>query len=93
MMYNGPIANSGLTGGTDLKTTVLPFILRGVKLLGIDSVMCPMSMRREIWHRIATDLRPTQLQTIATTIGLDDLPGAFTTLLSGAARGRYVVKL
>lgn len=93
MLYNGGIASSGLTGGTDLKITVLPFILRGVKLLGIDSVMCPMPTRLAVWGRIATDLKPAQLQTIATTIGLDDLPKAFATLLSGAARGRYVVSV
>ena len=93
MIYNGAIASSGLTGGTDLKTTVLPFILRGVKLLGIDSVMCPMATRLEVWRRLATDLKPNRLQTIATTIGLDDLSKAFATLLSGAARGRYVVNL
>jgi len=91
MMYNGCIANSGLTGGTELRTTVLPFILRGLKLLGIDSVMCPMAKRLEVWRRLAADLKPGHLQTIATTIGLDELPGAFATLLSGAARGRYVV--
>ena len=93
MMYNGAIAGSGLTGGTELKTTVLPFILRGAKLLGIDSVMCPMARRLEVWRRLATDLRPGQLPTIATTIGVDDLPSAFATLLSGAARGRYVVSV
>jgi acrylyl-CoA reductase (NADPH) len=93
MIYNGGIASSGLTGGTDLKTTVLPFILRGVKLLGIDSAMCPMATRVEVWRRIATDLKPAQLSQIATTIGLADLPAAFATLLAGAARGRYVVKL
>ena len=91
MMYNGPIAASGLTGGTDLKTTVLPFILRGVKLLGIDSVMCPMATRLEVWRRLAADLKPPRLQTIVTSIGLDELPEAFKTLLSGAARGRFVV--
>ena len=93
MMYNGPIAASGLTGGTDLKTTVLPFILRGVKLLGIDSVMCPMATRLEVWRRLAADLKPPRLQTIVKTIGLDDLPNAFATLLAGEARGRYVVKV
>jgi NADPH2:quinone reductase len=93
MMYNGAIACSGLTGGTDLKTTVLPFILRGLKLLGIDSVMCPMAARLEVWRRLATDLKPAHLQTVATTIGLEDLPTAFATLLSGAARGRFVVKV
>ena len=93
MMYNAAIANSGLTGGTDLKTTVLPFILRGLKLLGIDSVMCPMATRLEVWRRLATDLKPARLQAVATTIGLDDLPKAFGTLLAGAARGRFVVKV
>lgn len=93
MMYNGPIASSGLTGGTDLKTTVLPFILRGVKLLGIDSAMCPMSTRLDVWRRLATDLKPAQLQRVASTIGFDGLPGAFATLLSGKARGRYVVNV
>jgi NADPH2:quinone reductase len=93
MMYNGCIANSGLTGGTDLKTTVLPFILRGLKVLGIDSVMCPMARRLDVWRRLAADLRPNQLRTIATDIGLDDLPTAFATLLDGAARGRYVVNV
>ncbi|MGH9142817.1 MAG: oxidoreductase [Vicinamibacterales bacterium] len=93
MMYNGAIASSGLTGGTDLKTTVLPFILRGVKLLGIDSAMCPMARRLEVWRRVATDLKPGRLEAIVTTIGLDELPGAFATLLSGAARGRYVVRI
>lgn len=93
MMYDGPIAASGLTGGTDLKTTVLPFILRGVKLLGIDSVMCPMATRLEVWRRLAADLKPPRLQTIVTRIGLDDLPDAFKTLLSGAARGRFLVEV
>ena len=93
VMYNGCIASSGLTGGTDLRTTVLPFILRGLKLLGIDSVMCPMAKRIEVWRRLATDLRPNRLQAVATDIGLDDLPKAFATLLEGAARGRYVVTM
>ena len=53
MLYGGCIASSGLTGGTELKTTVLPFILRGVKLLGIDSVMCPTSIRRDVWRRLS----------------------------------------
>jgi NADPH2:quinone reductase len=93
MMYNGPLACSGLTGGTDLHMTVLPFILRGVKLLGIDSVLCPMATRLEVWRRLATDLKPPHLQSIATTIGFDQLPSAFTTLLAGKARGRYVLKV
>jgi acrylyl-CoA reductase (NADPH) len=93
MMYNGCIASSGLTAGTDLKTTVLPFILRGVKLLGIDSVMCPAEKRKAVWRRLATDLKPAGLRTIATDIGLDGLPDAFATLLEGGARGRFVVRM
>jgi NADPH2:quinone reductase len=91
MMYNGCIASSGLTGGTDLQTTVLPFILRGVKLLGIDSVMCPMATRLEVWRRLATDLKPRHLVNSAQQISLQELPAAFDTLLKGQARGRYVV--
>jgi NADPH2:quinone reductase len=91
MMYNGTIASSGLTGGTELHTTVLPFILRGVKLLGIDSVMCPMEKRLRVWQRLATDLKPAGLRTVAREITLDDLPDAFATLLRGGARGRFVV--
>lgn len=93
MMYGACIASSGLTGGTELHTTVLPFILRGVKLLGIESSMCPMERRREVWLRAATDLKPPHLKAMTQTIGLDDLPAAFETLLKGGARGRFVVKL
>jgi acrylyl-CoA reductase (NADPH) len=92
MMYRGSIAASGLTGGIELHTTVVPFILRGVKLLGIDSVMCPMDLRREVWRRLATDMKPASLPASAREIGLSDLPDAFATLLKGAARGRFVVK-
>ena len=93
MNYGGAIANSGLTAGTELHTTVLPFILRGVKLIGIDSVMCPMARRLEVWRRLATDMKPPQLRKIATEIRLDDLPTAFGTLLKGQARGRFVVNV
>jgi len=91
MMQHGCIASSGLTGGTELQTTVLPFILRGVKLLGIDSVLCPMPTRLEVWRRLASDLRPARLVESARRIGLDELPGAFDALLNGQARGRFVV--
>jgi acrylyl-CoA reductase (NADPH) len=64
-----------------------------VKLLGIDSVMCPMARRIEVWRRLATDMKPPQLRSIATEITLDGLPTAFGTLLKGGARGRFVVKL
>ena len=93
MMYGGCIANSGLTGGIELKTTVLPFILRGVKLLGIDSVMCPDQTRREVWRRLAGDLKPSHLGDATRTLRLDELPDAFATLLGGQARGRFVVDL
>ena len=93
MMYRASIASSGLTGGTELRTTVLPFILRGVKLLGIESSMCPMDLRHEVWTRLATDLKPAHLKPMAREITFDELPAAFDTLLTGAARGRYVVKL
>jgi NADPH-dependent curcumin reductase CurA len=76
-----------------LHTTVLPFILRGVKLLGIDSVAYPMDTRREVWRRLATDLKPARLQSIAHEIALDDLPSAFEPLLKGAQQGRIVVRL
>ena len=71
----------------------MPFILRGVKLLGVDSVMCPAPKRQEVWRRLAGDLKPLRLGAIATEIGLDGLPDAFATLLEGGARGRFVVKL
>ena len=93
MNYGGAIANSGLTAGIELHTSVLPFILRGVKLLGIDSVMCPMARRIEVWRRLATDMKPPQLRSIATEITLDGLATAFDTLLKGRARGRFVVKV
>ena len=86
-------ACSGLTGGTELHTTVLPFILRGTKLLGIDSVMCPAATRRDVWRRLATDMKPAALKTMVQEISMGDLPDAFATLLRGGARGRFVVKL
>jgi acrylyl-CoA reductase (NADPH) len=89
----GGIASTGLTGGIELHTTVMPFILRGVSLIGVDSVTCPMEMRREVWRRLATDMRPTALASVATEIGFDGLPAAVRTLLAGEARGRFVVSL
>ena len=73
--------------------TVMPFILRGVSLIGVDSVACPMDLRRETWRRLATDMKPPALATIATVIPLDGLDQAFATLLAGRARGRFVVRL
>jgi NADPH2:quinone reductase len=93
MMHGGSIASSGLTGGVELHTTVMPFILRGVNLLGIESAMCPMALRREIWRRLATDMKPRPLNLIARQINFETLPDAFSILLKGAARGRMVVKI
>jgi acrylyl-CoA reductase (NADPH) len=93
MAYRGAVAVSGLTGGTEVHTTVIPFILRGVKLLGIDSVMCPMDERRATWQRLATDMKPANLRQSVREIGLADLPDAFATLTSGGAVGRFVVAL
>ena len=93
MRRGGCIASSGLTGGVELHTTVMPFILRGIKLLGIDSASCPMDVRQLIWHRLATDMKPAHLKETAHTIRLDDLPTACETLLRGAAVGRYVVTM
>jgi len=88
----GGIASTGLTGGIDLKLTVIPFILRGVSLIGIDSVTCPMEIRRRVWQRLATDMKPA-LAIAVQEIGLDALPEAFTTLADGRARGRFVVRI
>lgn len=91
--YGGSVAASGLTGGPGLATTVMPFILRGVNLLGIDSVEMPMDRRRAAWARIATDLKPSNLDQIGHDITLDDLDTVLTDILAGKARGRSVVKL
>ena len=90
----GSIASIGLAGGSELHATVMPFILRGVSILGITSANCPMPRRRHIWQRLASDLRPRCLDRIVEdTIGLDELPAAFERILSGAHRGRTVVRI
>ncbi len=91
--YGGAVACTGLTGGTELPLTVLPFILRGVSLLGIDSVACPMPLRRQVWERLAGDMKPRDLGSLARAIPMAGLPEAFATLLAGKARGRFVVTL
>jgi acrylyl-CoA reductase (NADPH) len=91
--YGGSVAASGLTGGSGLPATVLPFILRGVNLLGIDSVMTPIDRRRAVWQRIATDLKPPGLERIGHDITLDDLDTALSAILNGEATGRSVVDL
>ena len=92
--YGGAVAVSGLTAGTSLPATVFPFILRGVNLLGIDSVNCPMDKRLKVWHRLATDFKLDHLeQLIQQEITLEELPDVLPTLLKGEARGRTIVKL
>ncbi len=93
MKQHGIIASCGLTGGIELATTVMPFILRGVSLLGIDSVQCPMTLRQKVWARLASDLRPRHLAAMASTIPFAELPQTFDALLKGAVKGRTVVKI
>ncbi|MBK5443706.1 acryloyl-CoA reductase [Peribacillus sp. TH16] len=94
IQYGGSVAVSGLTAGTNLPATVFPFILRGVNLLGIDSVNCPMDTRLKVWQRLATDFKLAHLeQLIQREITLKDLPDVLPTLLKGEARGRTIVKL
>jgi acrylyl-CoA reductase (NADPH) len=90
----GSIASIGMAGGSELHTTVMPMILRGVSMLGITSANCPMEWRVRLWDRLATDLRPRHLAEIVTEIiRLEDLPRSFETLLAGSHRGRFVVAL
>ena len=93
MQQHGVIASFGNAGGIELKTTVLPFILRGVRLIGVDSAYTPMQTRRSVWQRLATDLRPRHLHDIAQTITLNDLPAAFEKMLKQHSRGRIVVTI
>ncbi|MDE2260704.1 MAG: oxidoreductase [Betaproteobacteria bacterium] len=90
---HGSIASSGLTGGIELHTTVMPFILRGINLLGIDSVLCPMPLRQEVWHRLITDLRPRHWNAIIHEVALEQLDGVFVKLMNGEGAGRTIVKL
>lgn len=92
LIYGGSVAVSGLTGGSEVPTTVYPFILRGVSILGIDSVKCPMDVRTEIWRRIATDMRSDCLHSIGTQeIILDQLPHVLSEILQSKVRGRIIV--
>lgn len=93
MNHSAAVAASGLTGGADLPATVLPFILRGVALLGIDSVLIGAELRRSIWARIEDDLRPTHLDTLTREVGLDELPDALAEIHAGRLTGRTVVRV
>jgi acrylyl-CoA reductase (NADPH) len=91
--YGGAVAACGLAGGMDLPGSVAPFILRGVCLYGIDSVMCPLPRRRETWKRLETDLDRQKLAQMTREINLAGVPEAATAILAGQVRGRIVVKI
>jgi acrylyl-CoA reductase (NADPH) len=89
----GAVAASGNAGGARLETTVFPFILRGVALLGMDSVLVPIARRRELWDRLATDLRPRELGVHVTEVELDELDEGLDGIMAGSARGRWLVRI
>lgn len=91
--YGGAVAACGLAQGSDLPTTVLPFILRGVTLAGVDSVMAPRARREAAWSRLATELDRATLARLTTTIGFDALPNAAADIVAGKVRGRLVVEM
>ena len=90
--YGGVVAACGLAQGADLPGTVMPFILRGVTLAGIDSVMAPLVLRQQAWERLARDLPPDTLAAIATEIGLGEVVATAGALMQGQLRGRVVVR-
>jgi len=91
--YGGAVAACGLAQGADLPVTVMPFILRGVALLGVDSVMAPQPLRREAWRRLAQDLDAARLEALTSEIGLDEVLPAAQRLMAGQVRGRVVVRI
>jgi len=91
--YGGAVAACGLAGGMDLPTSVAPFILRGVSLIGIDSVMCPLGVRQEAWRRLETDLDRAKIAAMTAEIGLGDVADAGARIVAGEVRGRIVVKV
>jgi len=93
MQQHGTIASIGLAASMNLNTTVAPFILRGVCLLGIDSGYTPMALRQQVWQRLATDMKPNHLKDMTRTIPFDDLPGVFEKFLKSQVKGRTVVDM
>ncbi len=93
LRYGGAVAVSGMTGGVGVKTTVLPLILRGVAVLGTDSVGSPIELRRTVWERLAADLRPRGLDDITREVGLDGVEEVLDAILSAGVRGRTVVRV
>jgi alcohol dehydrogenase len=93
MQVSGTLASIGLAASHQFSTTVMPFILRGVTLLGIDSVNTPMELRQKVWGRLGSDLKPRFLKDMAVTVAFEDLPGTFDKLLKAQMRGRTVVRI
>ena len=93
MQLDGAIASFGNAGGVELHTTVFPFILRGVKLLGVDSAATAMPLRKQIWQRLAGELKPHQFAQLAHTVPFAKLPEVFPRMLHGETRGRTVVQI
>jgi acrylyl-CoA reductase (NADPH) len=91
--YGGVVAACGLAQGADFPATVMPFILRGVSLVGIDSVMAPLARRQQAWQRLARDLDPAKLEAMTTEIGLEQAIEHAQALMQGKVRGRIVVKI
>jgi acrylyl-CoA reductase (NADPH) len=93
LKYRAGVASCGLAGGSDLPASVIPFLLRGVNLLGIDSVMCPRDERVEAWNRLARDLPLDKLEAVTQTVSLADVPSLAPRILNGEVRGRVVIDL
>ena len=93
MKQGGTVASCGNAAGIELKTTVMPFILRGVSLLGIDSGYWPMDRREKLWQRLAHEWKPDKVGAAVKVVALRDLPNVFPNLLEGRVTGRYVVKI
>jgi acrylyl-CoA reductase (NADPH) len=93
LKYGMSVASCGLAGGNELATTVIPFLLRGVNLLGIDSVRCPMQRRQDAWRRLAADLPVGKLAAMTETVPLGELPALAGRILQGEVRGRVVVDI
>ena len=89
--YRGVVTACGLAGGLDLPSTIMPFILRNVRLQGIDSVMCPVEVRIEAWNRLLTDLPESTFGEITNVIGLSEVPQTAQDILAGKVRGRTLV--
>ncbi len=93
VQYGGAVTTCGMSAGGKLDTTVFPFILRGIQLFGIDSVLCPMPKRERIWNRLATDFKLTNLESLVTEVGFSELPEALHQVMNGGVTGRYLVKI